>query len=235
MTALSTLRFYPRVVAAPGGAGTLVLTMPRIVREHPLLTVFSLGYVVAFTVFGMATGRGQTVTYLLQLAVTFAFVAAVHQRVGFSGPVLWALAVWGLLHAAGGILYVGGGVLYQFEPVPGLPRYDQVTHAFGFGAATVAVWQGLRTRLPRGTRPAIGLGFVVALSGMGVGALNEVLEFLSTRVLAETNVGGYENTGWDLVYNALGATAAAAWIAARERRNQTVDSPTSSVDGRRLC
>ena len=191
--------------------------MPRIVREHPLLTAFSLGYLVAFTVFGMATDRGQTITYLLQLGVTFAWVAAMHERVGFSTLVLWALAVWGLLHAAGGILYVGDGVLYRFEPVPGLPRYDQVIHAFGFGAATVAVWQGLRTRLPSGTRPGAGLGFVVALAGMGVGALNEVLEFLSTRVLAETNVGGYENTGWDLVYNALGATIAALWIAVRSR------------------
>jgi hypothetical protein len=191
--------------------------MPRIVREHPLLTAFSLGNLVAFTVFGMATNRGQTITYLLQLAVTFAFVAAMHERVGFSTPVLWALAVWGLLHAAGGILYVGDGVVYRFEPVQGLPRYDQVIHAFGFGAATVAVWQGLRTRLPSGARPRVGLGFVVALAGMGVGALNEVLEFLSTRVLAETNVGGYENTGWDLVYNALGATIAALWIAVRSR------------------
>jgi hypothetical protein len=208
--------------------------MPRIVREHPLLTVFSLAYVLAFTVFGLATGRGQTVTYLLQLTVTFAFVATVHQRVGFSGHVLWALSGWGLLHAAGGILYVGHGVLYRFEPVPGLPRYDQAVHAFGFGAATVAIWQGLRRRLPRGTRPGAGLGFVVALAGMGVGALNEVLEFLSTRVLTETNVGGYENTGWDLVYNALGAAAAAGWIAVRERRNKTADSPTSAVDGTRL-
>jgi hypothetical protein len=206
--------------------------MPRIVREHSVLTVFSLGYLVAFTVFGLAAGRGQTVTYLLQLAVTFAFVSAVHERVGFSGPVLWALAVWGLLHAAGGILNVGEEVLYRYQPVSGLPRYDQAVHAFGFGAATIAVWQGLRTRLPLTARPGLGLGFVVALAGMGVGALNEVLEFLSTRVLPETNVGGYENTGWDLVYNALGATAAAAWIAAREGRSRTANSRTASADGK---
>ena len=207
--------------------------MPRIVRDHPWLTVFSLGYVAAFGVFGMATGRGQTVTYLVQLAVTFAFVAVVHERVGFSGRVLWALAVWGLLHAAGGILYAGDGVLYRFEPLPGLPRYDQVIHAFGFGAATVAVWQALRTRLPSAARPGLGLGFVVVLAGMGVGALNEVLEFLSTKVLADTNVGGYENTGWDLVYNALGATAASAWIAVRGRPREAAEASRSSADDER--
>jgi hypothetical protein len=205
--------------------------MPRIVREHPVLTVFSIGYVLSFTVFGIASDRGQTATYLLQLGVTFAFVASVHQRVGFSGPVLWALAIWGLLHAAGGILYVGDGVLYRFKAVPGLPRFDQAVHAFGFGAATIAVWQGLRNRLTEGTQPGAGVGFVVGLAGMGVGALNEVLEFLSTRVLAETNVGGYVNTGWDLVYNAIGAAAAAIWIVARASRPVRTDS-SKAVDGK---
>jgi hypothetical protein len=198
--------------------------MPRIVREHPFLTAFSLGYLVAFAVFGIGTDRGQTVPYLLQLAMTFALVAAAHQRVGFSGPVLWALGVWGLLHAAGGILYMDQAVLYRFKPVPGLPRFDQAVHAFGFGTATVAVWQGLRTRMPKGTPPGAGLVVIVALAGMGAGALNEVLEFLSTRVLEETNVGGYVNTGWDLVYNALGAIAAAIWIRAREGRRSSISS-----------
>ncbi|MGH2683540.1 MAG: DUF2238 domain-containing protein [Actinomycetota bacterium] len=205
--------------------------MPRIVRDHPLLAVVSLGYVVGFTVFGIATERGQTTTYLVQLAVTFALVAAIHERVGFSGHVLWALSFWGLLHAAGGILYTGEEVLYRFKAAPVLPRFDQAVHAFGFGAATVAVWQGLRTELRRGTQPGAGIGFVVALAGMGVGALNEVLEFLSTRIFAETNVGGYVNTGWDLVYNALGASAAAAWIAIRERRTGTALSLRGPVDG----
>jgi hypothetical protein len=47
---------------------------------------------------------------------------------------------------------------------------------------------------------------------MGFGAANEVVEFLATRVLPETNVGGYENTGWDLVANTVGSLAAAVLI-----------------------
>jgi hypothetical protein len=37
------------------------------------------------------------------------------------------------------------------------------------------------------------------------------VEFIATRI-TETNVGGYVNTGWDLVYNAIGASVAAAII-----------------------
>ena len=47
---------------------------------------------------------------------------------------------------------------------------------------------------------------------MGFGAANEVVEFIATRVLPETNVGGYENTGWDLVSNTVGCLVAAVLI-----------------------
>jgi hypothetical protein len=52
---------------------------------------------------------------------------------------------------------------------------------------------------------------LVAVAGMGLGAANEVIEFIATRITV-TNVGGYVNTGWDLVYNALGAMLAALVI-----------------------
>ena len=66
-----------------------------------------------------------------------------------------------------------------------------------------------------GLRPTTGLLTLVAAAGMGLGALNEVIEFTATR-FTDTNVGGYENTGWDLVYNALGAAIAALVIRWRE-------------------
>lgn len=47
---------------------------------------------------------------------------------------------------------------------------------------------------------------------MGFGAANEVIEFLATIILPETNVGGYENTGWDLVANFVGSLLAAVVI-----------------------
>jgi len=47
---------------------------------------------------------------------------------------------------------------------------------------------------------------------MGLGALNEVVEFAATLLVPETNVGGYLNTGWDLVANAIGAATAALII-----------------------
>jgi hypothetical protein len=54
-------------------------------------------------------------------------------------------------------------------------------------------------------KPTLGLMVLCAAAGVGFGAMNEVLEFAVTLALPETNVGGYVNTGWDLVSNAAGA------------------------------
>jgi len=60
-----------------------------------------------------------------------------------------------------------------------------------------------------------GAVLVVVLGGTGLGAVNELVEFLISRVVAESKVGGYENTGLDLVANVVGCLAAALWAATR--------------------
>jgi hypothetical protein len=60
--------------------------------------------------------------------------------------------------------------------------------------------------------PTFGLLVLAAAAGLGFGALNEVIEFVATLTMPETNVGGYVNTGWDLVANTVGATVAVLLI-----------------------
>ena len=50
---------------------------------------------------------------------------------------------------------------------------------------------------------------------MGLGALNEIIEFFAVLNLSNTNVGGYFNTGWDLVANLVGCLIASLIIAVR--------------------
>ena len=65
--------------------------------------------------------------------------------------------------------------------------------------------------------PTLGLMVLSASAALGFGALNEVVEFVATLLVPETNVGGYRNTGWDLVSNLSGATIAATLIWLRSR------------------
>ena len=116
---------------------------------------------------------------------------------------------------AGGLVPWGAGVLYNADLAGTVIHYDRVVHAIGFGVATVACWQTLVAINPSVVMTP-GTAVLAALMGMGVGAANEVVEFAASHLFA-SNVGGYENTGWDLVANLLGCTVAAAALYVRRR------------------
>lgn len=211
--------------------------------SHSLFRVglFTLAYML-LAVWGALRVRNlEFVFYIAVMTILIASVALIHARIGLSSGLLWALSIWGALHMAGGLVSVPAHwptdgefrVLYSWWIVPrevvqageagGWLKFDQLIHAYGFGVATWLSWQALCGAVgqagaaggasPR-LRPTPGLMVLIAAAGMGLGALNEVVEFVATRITV-TNVGGYVNTGWDLVYNGLGAGVAAAIIYAR--------------------
>ena len=196
------------------------------------VAVFTIAYMLGFGGLALARGNTEFVFYWLAMAVMIAVTVWIHLRVGFSPVVLWLLAIWGMLHMAGGTVPIppelasGEGalpVLYSLKLTPWLPKYDQATHAFGFFGATLASLEALIAAMRGrggGVRVGVGLAAAAVLCGMGLGALNEVLEFVVTLTVQKHNVGGYENTGWDLVSNLVGAVAAGAVGLVRQvRRN----------------
>lgn len=201
-------------------------SQPLSPRQLGPVILFTAGYLLAALAGVIVTGNGEFVFYLVVMLFLLAAVVVVHQRVHFSRTVLWGLSLWGALHMAGGLLPVPESwpihgeirVLYSLWLVPGYLKYDQVVHAFGFGVTTFVCWEGLgsilRPHLLPGTYAQATLGMVTlcAAAAMGFGALNEIIEFAATLLVPETNVGGYENTGWDLVSNMVGAVSVATWI-----------------------
>ena len=178
-----------------------------------LVVAFTLAYVAGSVPLALRSGNDEFVFYIIVLLVLAALVGLVHLRVALHPACLVGLSLWGLLHMAGGLAPSPGGegVLYNWWLVPERLKYDQAVHAYGFGMATWTVWQAMRTRLAD-PRPSFGLMFCAACAGMGLGALNEVVEFVAVLTIPDTNVGGYENTGWDLVANLTGSFVAAAAI-----------------------
>lgn len=191
----------------------------------PVLAFTSL-YLVAAIAVAIGLGNQEFLLYIVVMAVLILVVWLVHLSVSLSLPVLWALSVWGLAHMAGGLIPLPADwpidgnirVLYSWWLIPDLLKYDQIVHVYGFGVATWVCWQGIRAAIRRSGAepvPTLGLMVLAATAGMGLGALNEVVEFAVTLLVPETNVGGYINTGWDLVANAIGAVGAAIAIAVR--------------------
>ena len=187
--------------------------MLSLARAKPALAAFTLSYLCGFLVLGVIVDSDVAVPYVVLIGGLIAVVSAVERRVGLGDEVLWGLSAWGLVHMAGGVVPIGADrTLYNVVLLPGdLLRFDQAVHAFGFGFATLACGKVLRRWLP-GRRVGAGPAVLIVLAGLGVGAVNEILEFVATLVLEETNVGGYRNTSWDLVADLVGAVAAALWL-----------------------
>jgi len=193
-------------------------------RERLLPVISFTGvYLVAAVIAALARGNQEFLFYIVVMLLLIGVIAVVHRYVKLTSGVLWALSLWGFAHMAGGLIVVPVGwpvnadsrVLYALWLVPDVLKYDHVVHAYGFGTTTWVCWQGLRAALRRRgvtAAPTLGLMVLSAAAGLGFGALNEVVEFAATLLVPETNVGGYLNTGWDLVANSIGVTVAATWI-----------------------
>ncbi|MCA9277218.1 MAG: DUF2238 domain-containing protein [Phycisphaerales bacterium] len=192
--------------------------------SKPLIALVTL-YMLIFSGLALRQGNTEFLMYAVVMVVFIALILLLHRAIRFTPLALWLLAIWGLLHMGGGTVPVDpaltdayrsaatdaerptSAVLYSLRIHPDLPKYDQFVHAFGFFSATIACYQALISLLsaPR----VLATGVAAALMGIGLGAINEVIEFIAVLSMPETNVGGYMNTAWDLVANTIGATLAA--------------------------
>jgi uncharacterized membrane protein YjdF len=188
-----------------------------IFEDHPALAAVFGIYYAGLLALGAVTGQAQTVFYAVFIGAAALAVARLYERARFSSLALWGLAAWGFGHMVGGLFEVHGDVLYELSLGAGELRFDKLVHFVGFGFATLAAFEMLRARVaPEDESPS--LATVAWFIGVGLGGLNETVEFLITRLPFESHVGGFSNTGWDLVANALGATVAAVGAVLRERR-----------------
>ena len=202
------------------------------------VALFTSVYLVGALITAVQVSNYEFLLYIGVVVLMIGVVWVVHGRVALTSGALWCLSIWGLAHMAGGLVVVPEGwpvmgtnrVLYSLWLIPDRLKYDHVVHAYGFGVTTWVCWQGLRAALGgrhQRVRPTPGLMLLCAAAGLGFGALNEVIEFAATLLVPETNVGGYLNTGWDLVANLFGATVAvtAIWISDRS-------TPPEETEGR---
>ena len=192
-------------------------------RER-IVALFTAAYVVAFTAWFLIRGNYEFVVYVITMLILIALVGRSLRSAEYPSSMLWALSIWGLLHMAGGGVPVGESVLYSAQVVPLSPpdgegtflKYDQFVHAYGFGVTAWVLWHLMRRHYPvlDGTWT---IYVYPALAAMGLGAVNEIIEFIAVLSVPETNVGGYVNTALDLVFNAAGAVAAMVIVAATRR------------------
>jgi uncharacterized membrane protein YjdF len=171
-----------------------------------------------FSVYYFAIKNYEFIMYIFVILFFFVLILLTNNKVNYSNTSLWGLTIWGTLHMAGGGILVKGDVLYKLILIPiteSLFRYDQFVHIIGFGVATLIMFELLKPKL-KPIEHWIAISIVVVMAGLGVGAVNEIIEYVATLLAPETGVGGYDNTLLDLISDLIGALLALLVIRCRE-------------------
>ena len=176
--------------------------------ERLAASIVGLG-VVGFGILGLATHMPSTVSYVLTVSVGAAVVTRWRHRL--SPPLCLGLAFLAIGHLAGGLIRVGDDVLYNAHVWSPVFQFDHLEHASGVLLGSLFVWRVLVPPTLHPQRRAACVA-VCLLAGLGLGAVNETIEFLTTLAHDGSHVGGYENTGWDFVANVVGAGLAGLWL-----------------------
>ncbi|MCK5180788.1 MAG: hypothetical protein KAR32_14750 [Candidatus Omnitrophica bacterium] len=199
--------------------------------------LFNLAYLLPAIFSSVLRANYEFILYIGVVIIAVLLVMRFFVHYGLSIALLWFLSIWGFLHMAGGLVSVplswptGGEtkVLYNLWIIEKMFKFDQFVHAFGFGTTTWLVWQILQRTLSRKFDRALtdicptgGLLFLCVIGSMGLGAVNEIVEFLAMVFVPETNVGGYVNTALDLVANLTGSLIAAFLIYFLQKRKDQV-------------
>ncbi len=193
-------------------------TRPPLSKAERVAVAIVITAMVGFAIFGFATSAHSTVAYLLIVAGAAALIRQ-FRHAPIPGPLVIALAIDAAAHLAGGLVNVGDDVLYNASIGPWVAalhthvlQYDHFVHGFGTFLATLTIWTLLA---PPGaeTQDRRNLMVMCVLAGLGIGAINETIEFIATIAHSGAHTGGYDNTGWDLVSNTIGALSAGVVIA----------------------
>jgi len=184
--------------------------MSELPKSFRFILIFNLAYILPASAYFAVTQNYEFLWYLAVLVAIFVLILWTLPKSRFDGFILGGLSVWGLLHLAGGGVRIHGEALYDLILWPLINRgeiqifkYDQALHFYGFALTTYIGYTLLRSQLlPLASWKTVG--FILFGFGMGMGALNEVVEFMAVLTASETGVGGYVNTALDLSFNMLG-------------------------------
>jgi hypothetical protein len=193
-------------------------------KEHKILLAVNVALIAVFGTLFLVRMNYEFVIYVGVIIGVLALVGATVRKVDYTTASLVGLTVWAALHLFGGGVPVGQGRLYDIMLLPlsdSLPvlRYDQAVHAWGFGASTLVMYSLLRRPLHDRISHPVALSIVLVMAGMGVGAFNEVPEFVVDLAVPESGVGGYINTSLDLCANLVGALGGMVYVHVRYVKN----------------
>ncbi|MFC1453518.1 hypothetical protein ACFLSJ_09275 [Verrucomicrobiota bacterium] len=189
-------------------------------KEHIVLLLVNLALIVGFGLLFLARLNYEFIIYVGVIIFFLCLIGISIKKVDYTLGTLVGLTVWSALHLAGGGVAIGEGRLYdvmliRFSETYPVWRYDQLVHIWGFGASTLVAFSLLAAPLKKPVGNPVALGIVLVMAGLGMGALNEILEFVVSICVPHSGVGGYMNTSLDLCADLIGAILGLLYIRCR--------------------
>jgi len=186
----------------------------RTIRENLSLSrLLILGFTIVYTLaagfYFASIGNTEFLGYIAVIIFLLVLGGCVLTHQCVPSWLLMMLSLVGLFHLLGAAVLVHGDILYNYVPFPienpsGLTfiKFDQIVHTYGTMVAALLMYYFLR----RDTSfHWLGIMVFSILGASGIGALNEIIEFLAKMNVPNTDVGGYYNTAVDLCVNLFGA------------------------------
>ncbi len=184
------------------------------------IVYFTSVYTAVFSVNALLRGNVEFVYYTAMMIMSITIILIIHKRMHFYPIVLMSLSVLGLLHLLGGNITIGNMRLYDIYFIPGLFRYDNFVHTLG-SAVMVMLAHALLTPVLNDEFEQRRGYFILllVLVGMGLGAINELVEFVAVLIFnVGQQVGDYTNTLLDLCFNTFGSIVMASFLVFTKKR-----------------
>ncbi|MEK6909331.1 MAG: DUF2238 domain-containing protein [Nanoarchaeota archaeon] len=182
-------------------------------KSHLLILIFNALYLIVFGVYYLSVENYEFMWYIGVIIILGAIIGINLNKVKFDNLVLWLLSIWGLAHMVAGGIKIAGNTIYSIRLIDIIDKggqfyilkMDQLIHFYGFFVASILVYQLIiATGSYARDSPKLMI-FLAWIGSMGLGALNEVVEFIAFISLDKTGVGDVYNTGLDLIFNLFGA------------------------------
>lgn len=192
-------------------------------RGQILVLLFTLLYLFLFGLYYILSKNFEFMIYLVVMVFLLFLMIFLHSRFSFPTGVLFGASIWGLMHVAGGSIRINGNVLYALKLIPiyvtenfYVLKFDQFVHFYCYIFATLIAFYILKHYIDK-KASWLALSIFLIFIGMGIGALNEIIEFSAVLIIKNTGVGDYFNNMWDLVFNTLGAIVAVLYLTIKKK------------------
>ena len=167
-------------------------------------------FLIIILAYNILNGNYEFLGYAIVIGLLYFLLIKADDYYHFPTYSIWLFSIWIATHFMGGAVHIKGTRLYDLILIPMLGdpffilKYDQLIHAYTYVAISILVYFMLKKHFQKGHDKSLVL-FAI-LSAIGIGLLNEVIEF-GMVIFADASdaVGGYYNTALDLVFNLIGA------------------------------